>query len=219
MTRPSSPAASSRRGWGARAKPSRPWTARPMPWAPRCASSPTAPAPIGLGGVMGGASTGCSETTTEVFIESAWFDPIRTAQTGRDTGIASDAQYRFARGVDPGFVVPGLELATRLILELCGGEASEVVSPARRPRRPPRSPSTRPMWRGSPAWTVAAARSLGDSPRPRLRSRGRAAFSRRPGGAMSRARPTWSRRWPASPATAPCPRRRCRKRRGRPAAC
>ena len=81
---------------------------------------------IGLGGVMGGESTGCSEATTEVFIESAWFDPIRTAQTGRDTGIISDAQYRFARGVDPGFVVPGLELATRLILELCGGEPSEV---------------------------------------------------------------------------------------------
>jgi phenylalanyl-tRNA synthetase beta chain len=81
---------------------------------------------IGLGGVMGGASTGCSESTTEVFVESAWFDPIRTAQTGRATGIASDAQYRFARGVDPGFVVPGLELATKLILELCGGEASEI---------------------------------------------------------------------------------------------
>jgi phenylalanyl-tRNA synthetase beta chain len=83
--------------------------------------------PIGLGGVMGGESTGCSETTTEVFIESAWFDPIRTAQTGRATGINSDAQYRFARGVDPGFVVSGLELATRLVLELCGGEPSEVV--------------------------------------------------------------------------------------------
>src|SRR5665213_1815225 len=82
--------------------------------------------PVGLGGVMGGAATGVSETTVDVFVESAWFDPIRTAQTGRATGIASDAQYRFARGVDPGFVVPGLELATKLILELCGGEASEV---------------------------------------------------------------------------------------------
>ncbi len=81
---------------------------------------------IGLGGVMGGASTGCSEATTEVFIECAWFDPIRTAQTGRSTGITSDAQYRFARGVDPGFVLPGIELATRLILELCGGEPSSV---------------------------------------------------------------------------------------------
>ncbi len=83
--------------------------------------------PVGLGGVMGGESTGCSEETTDVFVESAWFDPIRTAQTGRATGITSDAQYRFARGVDTHFVVPGLELATALILELCGGEASEIV--------------------------------------------------------------------------------------------
>jgi phenylalanyl-tRNA synthetase beta chain len=83
--------------------------------------------PVGMGGVMGGESTGCSETTTEVFIESAWFDPIRTAQTGRLTGINSDAQYRFARGTDPAFTLPGLELATRMILDLCGGEASEIV--------------------------------------------------------------------------------------------
>jgi phenylalanyl-tRNA synthetase beta chain len=82
---------------------------------------------IGLGGVMGGETTGCSFETTDVFVESAWFDPIRTAQTGRATGITSDAQYRFARGVDPGFVVPGLELATRLILDLCGGEPSEIL--------------------------------------------------------------------------------------------
>jgi len=83
--------------------------------------------PIGLGGIMGGTSTGCSEATTEVFLEAAWFDPIRTAQTGRTTGINSDAQYRFARGVDPESLVPGIELATRLILELCGGEASEIA--------------------------------------------------------------------------------------------
>jgi phenylalanyl-tRNA synthetase beta chain len=81
---------------------------------------------IGLGGVMGGESTKVSETTTDVFVESAYFDPIRTAQTGRTLGITSDAQYRFARGVDTGFVVPGLEMATRLIVELCGGEPSEV---------------------------------------------------------------------------------------------
>ncbi len=81
---------------------------------------------IGLGGVMGGMSTGCSDATTDVFVECAWFDPIRTAQTGRTTGITSDAQYRFARGVDPGFVLPGIELATRMILDLCGGEPSEV---------------------------------------------------------------------------------------------
>jgi phenylalanyl-tRNA synthetase beta chain len=92
---------------------------------------------IGLGGVMGGESTGCSEATTEVFIESAWFDPIVTAQTGRATGIASDAQYRFARGVDPASLVPGIEQATALILAICGGEPSDVVlagqAPAARP--------------------------------------------------------------------------------------
>jgi len=92
---------------------------------------------IGLGGVMGGASTGCSEETRDVLIESAWFDPIRTAQTGRDTGISSDAQYRFARGVDPGFVVPGLDLATQLILELCGGEPSELALAGAAPAAPP----------------------------------------------------------------------------------
>ena len=82
---------------------------------------------IGLGGVMGGESTGCSEATTDVFVESAWFDPILTAQTGRSTGVNSDAQYRFARTVDPQSLVPGLELATKLILDLCGGEASDVT--------------------------------------------------------------------------------------------
>jgi phenylalanyl-tRNA synthetase beta chain len=92
---------------------------------------------IGLGGVMGGASTGCSQATTEVFIESAWFDPIRAAQTGRATAIVSDAQYRFARGVDPASLVPGIELATRLILDLCGGEASEVVFTGQAPALPP----------------------------------------------------------------------------------
>lgn len=91
---------------------------------------------IGLGGVMGGESTGCSEATTDVFVESAWFDPIRTAQTGRTTGIVSDAQYRFARTVDPQSCVPGLELATRLILEMCGGEASEVRVAGEAPAAP-----------------------------------------------------------------------------------
>ena len=91
---------------------------------------------IDLGGVMGGQSTGVSEATTDVFIEAAWFDPIRTAQTGRELGLVSDAQYRFARGVDPGFVVPGLELATRMILELCGGEASTLVLEGDMPAAP-----------------------------------------------------------------------------------
>ncbi|WP_286691260.1 MULTISPECIES: phenylalanine--tRNA ligase subunit beta [unclassified Brevundimonas] len=91
---------------------------------------------IGLGGVMGGETTGCSDATTDVFLESAWFDPLATAQTGRTLGISSDAQYRFARRVDPGTVVPGIELATRMILDLCGGEPSEVVVAGEAPAAP-----------------------------------------------------------------------------------
>ncbi|MBJ7447576.1 MAG: phenylalanine--tRNA ligase subunit beta [Brevundimonas sp.] len=92
--------------------------------------------PIGLGGVMGGESTGCSDDTTDVFLESAWFDPITTAQTGRTLTISSDAQYRFARGVDTASVKPGLELATRLILDLCGGEPSDVIVAGQAPALP-----------------------------------------------------------------------------------
>ena len=91
---------------------------------------------IGLGGVMGGESTGCSDETVDVFVESAWFEPIVIAQTGRALGISSDAQYRFARGVDTHSVVPGLELATRLILDLCGGEASDIVVAGEAPAAP-----------------------------------------------------------------------------------
>ena len=80
---------------------------------------------IGLAGVMGGASTAVSENTTDIFLESAYFDPDRTARTGRATGIISDARYRFERGVDPNSCIEGLELATRLIMEVCGGEASD----------------------------------------------------------------------------------------------
>jgi len=82
---------------------------------------------LGIAGVMGGEDSGCTETTTNVFVESAFFDPLRTAATGRKLAIVSDARYRFERGVDPDFVLPGLELATKLILELCGGESSEIV--------------------------------------------------------------------------------------------
>jgi phenylalanyl-tRNA synthetase beta chain len=81
----------------------------------------------GIAGIMGGEDTGCSLETKNVFIESAWFDPVRIARAGRKQAIISDARYRFERGVDPEFVLPGLELATQLILEWCGGEASDVV--------------------------------------------------------------------------------------------
>ena len=80
---------------------------------------------IGLGGVMGGESTAVSDETTDVFIESAWFDPLRTAKTGRVTGIISDARYRFERGVDPASCVEGLNLALRLIMEYGGGVPSK----------------------------------------------------------------------------------------------
>jgi phenylalanyl-tRNA synthetase beta chain len=80
-----------------------------------------------LAGIMGGEETGCSETTTNVLIESALWDPLNIAQTGRKFGINSDARYRFERGVDPNFMLPGLELATQMVLDLCGGEPSEIV--------------------------------------------------------------------------------------------
>lgn len=81
---------------------------------------------IGFGGVMGGDTTGCTEETVNVFIESAYFDPLRTAKTGRKTGITSDARYRFERGVDPNFILPGLEMATKLVRDMCGGAPSEI---------------------------------------------------------------------------------------------
>jgi phenylalanyl-tRNA synthetase beta chain len=80
-----------------------------------------------LSGIMGGEATGCSETTTDVLIESALWDPINIAHTGRKLGINSDARYRFERGVDPAFMLPGLELATKMVLELCGGTPSEIT--------------------------------------------------------------------------------------------
>lgn len=82
---------------------------------------------LGFGGIMGGTESGCGDDTTNVFVESAWFEPISTAITGRKHGIESDARYRFERGVDPLSLASGIDQATALILELCGGEASEVV--------------------------------------------------------------------------------------------
>ena len=82
---------------------------------------------LGLGGVMGGETTGATEATTTIFIESAYFDPVRTAATGRKTGINSDARYRFERGIDPKSEMLGLNLATQMILEFCGGEPSAAI--------------------------------------------------------------------------------------------
>jgi phenylalanyl-tRNA synthetase beta chain len=80
-----------------------------------------------IAGIMGGAHSGCDDTTRDVLIESALWDPTTTAQTGRKLGIATDARYRFERGVDPDFCVPGCDLATELVLSICGGEPSRMV--------------------------------------------------------------------------------------------
>lgn len=90
---------------------------------------------IGLGGVMGGEGTGCLEDTQDVILESAYFDPIRTAMTGRVHNILSDARYRFERGVDPAFVEDGLELATQMVLDICGGTAGPVTVAGQEPHR------------------------------------------------------------------------------------
>ena len=74
-----------------------------------------------IAGVMGGAETGCTPETVNVFVESAYWDPVTIAVTGRKLKINSDARYRFERGVDPEWTLPGLELATQMIMDLCGG--------------------------------------------------------------------------------------------------
>ena len=76
---------------------------------------------------MGGEESGVSEKTVNVFLEAAYFDPLRTAATGRKLGVLSDARYRFERGADPEFTRAGSEFGTEMILELCGGEPSELV--------------------------------------------------------------------------------------------
>ncbi len=81
-----------------------------------------------LAGIMGGEASGCSEATTDVLIESALWDEVNVAHTGRKLNINSDARYRFERGVDPAFMAPGLELATRMVLDICGGTPSAITS-------------------------------------------------------------------------------------------
>src|SRR3546814_13418246 len=86
-------------------------------------------------GVMGGAASGCTEATTSAFLEVALFDPVRIAATGRRLGIESDARFRFERGVDPQSALWGAEVVARLILELCGGEASALTIAGEMPDR------------------------------------------------------------------------------------
>ncbi|MEP7210167.1 MAG: phenylalanine--tRNA ligase subunit beta [Alphaproteobacteria bacterium] len=125
---------------------------------------------IGLGGVMGGLTTAVEAGTTDVFLEAAYFDPDRTARTGRSSGIISDARFRFERGVDPQSHIDGIELATKLILDVCGGEASDVIVAGKAPAgRPPVAFKVRDMVRLTgvtmkPKRMEAILRALGFEP-------------------------------------------------------
>ena len=86
-----------------------------------------------IAGIMGGADTGCTEETVNVLVESAYWDPVQIAYTGRALQINSDARYRFERGVDPEFTPEGLEYAVRMIVDNAGGEASELIQAGKVP--------------------------------------------------------------------------------------
>jgi len=92
--------------------------------------------PLGFGGIMGGEDSGSTDATVNVLIESAYFDPARTAATGRKTGLVTDARYRFERGVDPASVLPGLDIATDMILKLAGGKPSKAKVAGKPPAEP-----------------------------------------------------------------------------------
>ena len=81
---------------------------------------------IGLGGIVGGVTTGCDKNTTDILVESAYFDPLTIRRSAKRMAVNSDAKYRFERGVDTGGLIDGAELATRMVLDICGGEASEI---------------------------------------------------------------------------------------------
>ncbi len=108
-----------------------------------------------LAGVIGGEATGCTETTTTVFIECALFDPVRVALTGRRHTLTSDARQRFERGIDPALLPAALEAATRMIQDLCGGSASGVVSAG-----------AEPAWQRSATLRFERLASLGGMPVP-----------------------------------------------------
>ena len=88
---------------------------------------------ISIAGIMGGVSTGCSENTVNVLLESAYWDPITIAKAGRALKINSDARYRFERGVDPDFTKDGILLGAQMIMNLCGGTASNIVETGKIP--------------------------------------------------------------------------------------
>jgi phenylalanyl-tRNA synthetase beta chain len=138
-----------------------------------------------LGGVMGGMATGCQPETTDVVIECALFDPTRTAETGRTLQINSDARYRFERGLDPAEAEEGMEAATALILQLCGGEASRIAVAG-----------AVPEWRRTIAFHPSRVASLGGVGVPPARQQEiltalGCAFEEHPGGVLNVTPPSW----------------------------
>lgn len=96
--------------------------------------------PLAIAGVMGGLDSGCSTATTAVVLEAAWFSPVTIAGKARRFGLSSDSAQRFERGVDFTLQEQALELATQLILDICGGQAGAAASsiaPDALPRRTP----------------------------------------------------------------------------------
>tara|TARA_Y100000590_G_scaffold463233_1_gene629496 strand:- start:14858 stop:17272 length:2415 start_codon:yes stop_codon:yes gene_type:complete len=91
--------------------------------------------PDSIAGIMGGKRTGCDDGTQNVLIESAIWDKINIAKTGRNLGILSDARYRFERGVDKDFINQGLDIASKMVLEICGGDVSKRLSVGAEPER------------------------------------------------------------------------------------
>ena len=89
---------------------------------------------VSLGGIIGGLKTSVSEITKNVLLEAAYFDPISVAKTGRKLKINSDARYRFERGVDSSFTIPGSNMATKMILDICGGETSNLIVSGNEPK-------------------------------------------------------------------------------------
>jgi phenylalanyl-tRNA synthetase beta chain len=138
-----------------------------------------------LGGVIGGEPSGCDKATTECFIECALFDPVRVALSGRRHDVRSDARARFERGLDPAFLPDALEAATRMIIELCGGEASEVSFAG-----------AEPAWRRSATLRLDRVRDYGGLDLPAEESVGRLerlgfAVQARDAGSVTVAVPSW----------------------------
>src|SRR5271154_4285040 len=119
-----------------------------------------------IAGIMGGEHSGCDETTRDVLIESALWDPANIAQTGRRLGIMTDARYRFERGVDPEFCLPGCELATEFVLSICGGEPSRMVVAG--DPSPPRRSIPLPYWEVERLLGVLIPRQEGEATLARL---------------------------------------------------